>query len=384
MRNRKGLCLLLAILLLAPSLAHARGDLALSFDSGDHILLLTAPQTGQVLCEQNAQKRVPIASVTKIMTLILAFEAIESGEVSLEDPVLVSKNAAATEGSQAFLDAGSTYSLSDLIKTVIISSANDSCVAVAEYLAGSEPEFVLKMNERARLLGMENTNFATSTGLPYAGQYSTARDVALMAQELLNHELYFDWSTIWMDTLVHPSGRETELTNTNRLVRFFDGADGVKTGYSSEAGHCLAATAVRNDLRLLAVVLGYENSKQRFNHAQKLLLDGFARYDLVTVTRSGETVEQTLPVRGGSSASVQLAADRSVYALADRFESAGFEVIVRLPEAVDAPVEKGQCLGAITVLYEDGTVRTAPLCAAQAVRPNYLGYVKKLAGAWCG
>lgn len=372
----------MALLLALPCGALANDDLTLSFDAGDHIMLLMSPQTGQVLYAQNEQERVPIASVTKIMTLILTFEAIEAGKIALDDPVTISKTAAATEGSQAFLDAGSAYPVSELIKTIIISSANDSCVAMAEYLAGSEPSFVIAMNERAAQMGLSDTNFCTCTGLPYQGQYSTAAGVAVMAQELLTHDLYFTWSSTWMDTLEHPGGRETELTNTNRLVRFFEGADGVKTGYSSEAGHCLAATATRGEMRLLAVVLGYDNSKTRFTHAQRLLSDGFDQYELVNIAAGGAPVCE-IPVQGGSTAQVELIAENALTVLQKKGQGGNYQIMKNLPQQLSAPVRAGTCVGSITVLYPDGTVQSTPVVAAQDVAPDFWGYVAQVARRWC-
>ena len=214
---------------------------------------------------QNQTQRLPIASMCKIMTLILSFEAIESGQFSYDDCITVSENASSMGGSQVFLEANTKYPVNELLKSIVVCSANDSCVAMAETVCGNESLFVERMNERAKELGANNTLFANCTGLPREPQYSCAKDVAIMLRHLLKFEKYYEYGTVWTDKFSHPEGRFTEITNTNKPVRFYDGCDGGKTGFTNQAGFCLAATAKRNDLRVIAVVIGEENSKQRFD-----------------------------------------------------------------------------------------------------------------------
>lgn len=207
--------------------------------------ILVDAATGAVLFEKNADEALPVASITKVMTLLLIFEALDAGRFSLNDTVTVSQYAAGMGGSQVLLDAGGNYLASDLIKSIIVASANDASVAMAEYLYGTEESFVAKMNERAKQLGMENTLFTNCNGLPNADEGMSARDVAVMSRELIRHETYFQYSKIWLDEITHEGGRVTMLTNTNKLIRNYDGCDGIKTGFTNAAGFCLSASAKR-------------------------------------------------------------------------------------------------------------------------------------------
>ncbi|MDE6302938.1 MAG: D-alanyl-D-alanine carboxypeptidase, partial [Clostridia bacterium] len=219
--------------------------------------------TGTVIYSRNENARLPIASMVKIMTAMLTFEAIERGDVSLDDDVLISQESASMGGSQVFLDAGTTHKLGDLLRTVIVASANDSCVALAEHIEGSVGAFVAKMNARAKELGMENTCFKNCTGLPAAESFSCAKDAATMFMQLIKYPVYFDFAKVWLEDYEHPSGRKTTITNTNKLVKFYNGCDGGKTGYTSEAKFCLTATAMRNNMRVIAVVVGADSSTVR-------------------------------------------------------------------------------------------------------------------------
>ena len=223
--------------------------------------VLVSADSGEVLFEHNADEKRPIASMVKIMTLLLCFENADSGKFSFDDMITVSQRAASMGGSQAFLDAGSAYMAEDLVKSIVIASANDSCVAMAEHIGGSVEGFVNLMNKRADELGMQDTVFVNCTGLPAAGQFSTAKDVSKMFRELIGHKKYFEYSGVWMEDFQHPGGRVTGLTNTNKLIRQYNGCDGGKTGYTSEAMHCLAATAKRGDMRLISVVVGLTKIK---------------------------------------------------------------------------------------------------------------------------
>lgn len=241
--------------------------------------LLIEYNSGNVLFEKNSDERLPIASMTKLATLSVLFDAIDKGIIKESDNVVVSKTASAVGGSSAFIDAGSSYKLTDLVKTVIVASANDSSVALAEHLAGSESVFVSKMNKLAHDLGLENTNFENCTGLPIENHYSSAKDIALIYKTMCNHRLYKKYSKIWTDDFIHPSGRKTGLVNTNRLIKTFDGIEGGKTGFTNSARFCLTASANRGSMRLIGVVIGANDSKTRFAEMSELLNFGFSNYE---------------------------------------------------------------------------------------------------------
>ena len=298
-------------------------------------------------------KRLPIASMCKIMTLLLAFEAIENGVMTMDEEITVSENAASMGGSQVFLEAHAKYPVRELIKSIVVCSANDSCVALAEKIAGSERIFVDKMNTRAKELGAENTLFANCTGLPKEPQYSCAKDVAAMLNALIAHEEYFAFGKIWMDKFQHPEGRYTEISNTNRLVRFYDGCDGGKTGFTSQAGFCLAATAKRGNMRIISVVIGEENSKQRFDDVRTTFDYAFANYTLQTVVDCTQTLEKSVEAVGGKTKRLAVAPSRNAYVFTSRGQVPEIRVETNISDSVKAPVEKGNAVGEI-VLYKDG------------------------------
>ncbi len=234
--------------------------------------------SGECIYKQNETERLPIASVCKVMTLTLCFDAIQSGKLSLEDKITVSDRAAGMGGSQVFLQTGLSYPLSELIKSIIVCSANDSCVAVSESISGSEESFVALMNKRAEELGCNDTLFANCTGLPKEPQYSCAKDVAVMFTNLIKNEEYFKYSKIWLEDFNHPDDRTTSITNTNKLIRKYSACDGGKTGFTNQAGFCLASTAVKDSMRLVSVVLGADSSDNRFKSAISMFDYGFANY----------------------------------------------------------------------------------------------------------
>ncbi len=333
-------------------------------------------KTGRVISEFNADNKYPIASMVKIMTLNLIFDAVKSGKLHYSDEVCVSENAASMGGSQAFLDAGSTYKAETLIKSIIIASANDSCVALAETLCGSVEAFTKKMNEKAVSLGMTNTNFVNCTGLPAEGGYSSARDVATMMRSLIAHKDYFRYSRIWMEDLVHPSGRITGLTNTNRLIRFYDGCDGGKTGYTQEAKHCLCATAIRGGMRLISVIIGGSDSKTRFDSTANLLNYGFANYESKLMLGK-DTNAKEVKVLHGKKESVAVASERNLYLFGERGNNKG-EVVLDLPDKIKAPVRKGDVIGKAKVLdYLGNVTDSANLIALETVEKMSLWEIIK-------
>lgn len=381
--KKKAVCLLLGCLILFSSALAAPLEAAPPLELQSPSYLLMEESTGEIICEKNADERRPVASVTKLMTLLLTFEALEDGSVRLGDSVTCSKNAAGMGGSQALLDAGSQYKLEDLLRSTIIASANDSAVALAEHIAGTEENFVDRMNARAAQLGMNDTAYQNCTGLPAKGQFTTARDVATLSREMANHPDYFKYSTVWMDTLTHPGGRVTDLTNTNRLVRFYQGCDGFKTGSTNEARYCISATARQGDMRLIAVVLGAPASLTRFNEARKLLEYGFASYQLLEVCSQGDLLEQNVSVSRGGADAVGVAAGETAKLLVKKGAEKGLSLQVALPETVKAPVRRNEVLGEIRVVKDGNIVRTLPAVAAGDVAmPGYLEALIRILNGW--
>ena len=329
--------------------------------------LLMEASSGQIIFETNADEKRPVASVVKIMTILMCLEAVDSGRVSLDDRVTISKNASGMGGSQVLLDTGEVQTLDILLKSTVVGSANDAAVAIAEHLYGSQELFVKQMNARAQVLGMKDTVFVNCTGLPAQGQHTTARDVARMAAALFGHELYYKYAGIWMDKVDHGDGRVTDLTNTNRLIRFYDGCDGGKTGSTNEAGYCIAATARRGGMRLIAVVLGGSSGKKRFACAEKMFDHGFANYRLLTAAERGTRVRGEMPVTGGSLDSVPLALDGDLTLLMNKAEAAEIELKPNLPPSVAAPVAAGDEIGSVDILLNGRTIARIPVAAAGSV-----------------
>ena len=323
-------------------------------------------QTGTVLCEQNPHEKLAPASVTKVMTMLLIMEAIDSGKITWDDPVTASETAAAKGGSQIFLKAGETMSVSDMVKSIAVSSANDCACAMAEHIAGSESAFVEKMNDRAKELGMEHTHFVNCTGLdddPAAHEHRTcAYDIALMSRELLkNHPDIKKFTTIWMDTVRDGA---FGLANTNKLVRFYSGCTGLKTGFTSGAGYCLSASAQREGLELIAVVMGSETSQDRFGACRSLLDYGFANYALYTPEF---TESAAVPVKLGQTDSIAAEPAGKTEILVDKGQRNSIESEVILEESVTAPVSRGQRLGTLTIRSGQQVLAQVPLVAAESV-----------------
>ena len=353
-------------------------------------LTLTAPSyilveanTGTVIFEKNADEQRPVASVTKLMTLLLLLERIDQEQLRLSDQVTVSKNAAATPGSTALLDAGAVYPVDDLLRGAIVASGNDCTMALAEYAAGSEQAFVQLMNDKAAALHLTVTHYVNCTGLPAQGQYTTARDVAAIACAVSRYPLYFTYSSLWLSKLTHPSGRITDLTNTNRLVRFYTDCDGMKTGSTNEAKYCVVATASRNGMRLIAVVLGANTSQLRFDEARAMMDYGFANYARTQVIQSGELTGFTLPVTRGARDSVDIAAGKGVSMLLRPGQAEQLSVELVLPESIQAPQPANTEVGSIRILLNGAVVAEVPAVLAQEVRlPGFLEGFLRISEAW--
>ena len=321
--------------------------------------------TGTILYEQDAHTPLAPASVTKVMTMLLIMEAIDSGAISWQDVVTTSESAAAKGGSQVYLKVGETMSVSDMVKAIAVSSANDCACAMAEHIAGSETAFVEKMNQRAKDLGMNDTKFVNCTGLDddaaAADHKTSAHDIAVMSRQLLkNHPDIKKYTTIWMDTLRNGT---FGLSNTNKMVRFYPGATGLKTGFTSKAGYCLSASAQRDGMELVATVMGSESSKDRFNACKQLLDYGFANYALVTP----QTEEGQVPVKLGTADTVKVMPKEKIQLLVDKAQRNQVNITTQLPDSIDAPVSKGQKIGTVTVRVGDQVVSEVPLLAQEAV-----------------
>ncbi len=309
--------------------------------------ILLDKDTGTIVFEKNTKDHLPIASMVKIMTLGIAFDEIEKREISFDTMITVSDTAASMGGSQAFLDANAQYRLDELLKSIVVASANDSCVAIAEYLYGSVDAFVAEMNSRAAEWGMADTVFVNCTGLPKDGQYSCASDVATMFSKLITHEKFFEYANVWMYNFEHPDGRITELTNTNKLIRFYEGCDGGKTGYTDAARSCIAVTARRGDTRFICVTVGAENSKTRNKEVSELLNHGFAGYKTVYAVRKGDCIGE-FSVDNGKTDSVKAIAASDVTAFIKSGEKCEIELCPEV-SGLRAPISVGDVVGTVTV-----------------------------------
>lgn len=325
--------------------------------------ILMEVSTGKVLYEQNPDEQLSIASVTKIMTMLLIMERIDAGALALDDIVTASDNAQSYGGSTMFLEAGERFTVSDMLKGIAVASANDGCAAMAEHISGSESAFVELMNKRADELGMSNTHFANTNGLDADGHYSTARDVAVMSRELIKHPKIFDYTTIWTDSL---RDGKFALANTNKLVRFYNGATGLKTGSTSKAGCCLSATAQRDGMELIAVVLGAPDTKTRFSTARELLDYGFAGYSVKKELEKGEPVGK-VQVYKGTSTEVGVAVKDGYSYLVSKVEPITAEKTVKIQDKVTAPVNMGDKLGEICFKTSDGNETVIDIIATEDV-----------------
>ncbi len=324
--------------------------------------ILMEVNTGKILYEMNADEKLPPASITKIMSLLLVMEAIDSGKMSVEDVITASEHACSMGGSQIWLEPGETMTVDDLLKAAVIASANDATVALGEQIAGSEEGFVAMMNERAAQLGMTNTHFVNATGLDAEGHISTAHDVAIMSAELIKHELIKNYSTVWMDTL---RDGESELVNTNKLVRFYEGTTGLKTGTTSGAGYCLSATAERNGLELVAVIMSGDTSQDRFNGAKKLLDYGFANYEYASITPQLDITE--LDVKNGVAQKVKISAENNFGALLKKSEASAITQQLNLKQNLTAPIKKDAVVGTVDFYLNDEMIGQVDVTASESV-----------------
>lgn len=318
------------------------------FDVEGKSALLIDSATGKILYEKNIHEKLYPASVTKIMVLLLAMEALDSNKISLEDEVLISANAAGMGGSQLYLEEGEIQKVEGLIRAIALRSGNDCAVAISEHIAGSEELFVDMMNKRALELGMTNSSFMNTNGLHDDNHYTTAYDIGLMSRELLKHPQIHKWLATWMSTLNVGKSKDSvqEMVNTNRLIYDYKGANGIKTGWTEKAGYCLSASATRGNLTLISVILGSPTSKIRNNDSMKLLNHGFANYDSIPVVKKSEIVKN-VPISKGSVKSIDVVAENDVSILITKGQSKNVEKELLLTEPIDAPIEKNTKVGEI-------------------------------------
>lgn len=365
---KKIICVMLSLFIAAAFFPTAPAKAA--EQSGSAAEILYEAETGQVLYSKNPDKKLAMASVTKTMTLLLIAEAIKSGEMSLEERVKASANASGAEGSVIWLEAGEEMSAAELIEAVVVSSANDACIALAEHLAGSEAAFVKMMNARAKELGLSNTRYTNCVGYDENGHYSTARDIAVLTAKLMEYESLRSYWLIWLDYL---RGGETQLVNTNKLVRYYNGIIGGKTGTTDGAGYCLTVCAERKDMRLVAVALGCASDDERFERCEELMNYGFDGFQKFTPEQDFSKLLPIKVVRGASSQTVPIIERQGVECIIKKGSASRVEYEYTFVEQVEAPVEKGQFLGEYLVTLDGETVFRSDIISNEDVpRMNFL------------
>lgn len=302
------------------------------------------------------------------MTLLLAMEALESNKISLDDQVTITEYASSMGGTQLYLDPGETQSVENLVKSIAIRSANDAAVALGEYIGGSDEGFVKLMNDKSKSLGMKNTNFVNASGLPKENHYSTAYDIAIMSRELLKHKEIRKYLSTYMEDITVGKSKSSiqTMVNTNRLIKEYDGANGIKTGFTNEAQHCISASAERDNLQLIAVVMGAESSKLRFTEAKRLLDYGFANYESISIGEKGDIIS-AIPIEKGKLNSIEVVLERDSHFLIPKGEKANFEKIIEQLEYIDAPIEQGDVVGKLKIVNNNKTIDTINLVAKTPV-----------------
>ena len=360
----------------------ARAEISYDKSIATKSVYLTETGTGEVLFAKNENERLTIASMTKIMLLNLVFEAVDGGNLSFGEEITVSENASGMGGSQVFLEKNGKYKAEDLIKSVIIASANDASVALAERLFGSEAECVSAMNKRCEKWKLENTLFSNCTGLPKPTQYSSAKDVSVMLSKLITHKEYFRFSKIWTDEITHNAGRKTGLTNTNKLVRFYDGCDGGKTGFTSESGFCLAATAKRGALRLIAVAIDSPDSKTRFAEVSSMFNYGFDNFTSKMAVDSSKPLEIKAEVDKGVKEKVKIIPENDVFVFGEKSKKQNVTIDFK-PDKICAPIKSGEKAGELIVFKDNVEYKRVNVLAAEDIaKKTYFAYIKDIARKW--
>ena len=369
------LTLLLIVVLNFSIVGFAKDDLDIEAKTA----ILIDYHTGRVLFEKNPHKKAYPASISKIMTLLLAMEALENERINLSDEVRISAHAAGMGGSQLWLEEGEVQTVEDLLKAICLRSANDASVALAEHIAGSEEAFVKAMNERARELNMKNTNFVNATGLPHKDHYVSAYDVGLMSIELLKYEKIHNWLTTYMDEMSVGKKKDKvqSLVNTNRLVKEYKGITGIKTGSTAEAGFCLSASAKKGNMQLIAVVMGCETSKIRFEEGIKLLDYGFANYDSITIGQKGDAIGK-VDVYKGDVEEIEAVLERDSYILLSKGMERDLEKEIVLPSHVYGPMEQGEEIGYMIIKVDGKEMDRVNLVSKVGIgKANWKGMFKK-------
>lgn len=322
--------------------------------------------SSEVLFEQNADDKLQIASMVKLMTIYITLEEIDNNKILLTDKLTTTTNASGMGGSQVFIDPNVQYTIDDMLKSVIMASANDASVALAEHIAGTEANFVKRMNKKASELGMKNTLYANSSGLPAPMQYSTARDTAIVLSKIIPNKIYQKYSTIWMDELIHPSGRKTELVNTNKLIRYYNGCDSGKTGSTDEAGYCLSASATRDNMRLIAVVMGAKSGKERFNQTAKLLNYGFANFVNEEILSKDEPLS-AIKVKKSEVGQTEAYASENFYGIVKKGEQSSWEVSTEIVDTITAPMKSGDKVGNVIISKKGVVIKEIPVVLIQDI-----------------
>lgn len=375
MRLKKRLVSIILIILLTFTSTLAFGEIDIDAKSA----LLMDYGSGEIIYAKNEHEKLAPASITKIMTLLLAMEALENNKISLSDKVVISEYASSMGGTQLYLDAGETQTIENLIKAISIRSANDAAVALGEYIGGSNEGFVKLMNERSKTLGMKNTNFVNPSGLPKENHYTTAYDVAIMSRELLKYEEAIKYLSTYMEDLTVGKNKTSiqTMVNTNRMIKDYDGANGIKTGFTNEAQHCISASAKRGNLQLIAVVMGAESSNIRFSEAKRLLDYGFSNYESVTIGKKGDIIS-VIPVEKGKLNFVEIMLERDSHILLPKGQKANIEKTIEHFEYIDAPIEQGTITGELKVVIDNKVIDSVNLVAKTTIeKANFINIFNK-------
>lgn len=368
--------LVIIIIFISMNFAFAEPNLDIKAKSA----LLMDFNTGDILYESNPHEKLPPASITKIMVLLITMESMEKGIIKLSDEVVVTGNAAGMGGSQVYLEEGEIQTVENLLKAICLRSANDASVAIAEHIAGSEEIFINKMNERADQLEMKNTNFNNVSGLPSEDHYTTAYDIALMTRELLKHPKIHEWLKPWMAEIKVGKNKDVVqgLVNTNRLIKDYEGANGVKTGYTDEAGYCLSASAKRGNLQLISVVLGCESTKIRFEESKRMLDYGFATYDSITIGKKGDPIG-IIPVEKGKTNEVNVIFNKDAFILLPKGSQSNIEREYILPDSLVAPIEENSKIGELLIKLDGKVIDKIELVSKESVESaNFIDMFKNI------
>lgn len=378
---RKAWAIIFAICLMAFGCGYAMTEPS-AIQTKSKSAILMEQGTGQILFENNADEQISAAGCAKVMTMLLVFQAVDEGRLTLDEEITVSQTAASMGGTQAFLEANTAYKAEELLKGLCVASANDAAIAFAEKLFGSEEVMVQKMNEKAQELGCTNTNFADAVGLKDE-TVTTARDLALIAKALCNYRNAFSYTSVYQESLTHPTGRITELVNANRLVRFYTNCDGLATGSSATARYGVVATAKKGDMRLIAVAVGSTDSSGRFDDAKTMLDYGFANYTSKVIVRKGETLKKELEIEGGSPHTIDVIAGEEVRLVMNKGEEKNIEKELVLLEGLQAPVQKEQQIGDV-VIKQNGTelCRVPAVSAGDITQLNLMECIRKIGNWW--